>query len=119
MRFIARFIAALFAVTLATAAYAADPTGSYRVQGTNPGNGSAYGGTVTVEKTGDTYRVVWVVGSTRYVGTGIGNKDFIAVSYRAGNDSGLALYGSDGGNWQGVWTYSGGKQIGTERWLRQ
>ena len=41
-----------------------------------------------VEKTGQTYRVIWVVAGTRYVGTGIGNKDFIAVSYKAGNDTG-------------------------------
>jgi hypothetical protein len=72
-----------------------------------------------VRKTGETYSVVWVVGSTRYVGTGIGSKDFIAVSYRSGNDTGLALYGSDGSNWNGIWTYAGGKQVGTERWLRQ
>ncbi|MBV9347819.1 MAG: hypothetical protein JOZ70_02735 [Pseudolabrys sp.] len=106
-------------VALTTLAHAADPTGSYAVEGTNPGGGSAYRGSVTVERTGDTYRVVWVVGSTRYVGTGIGNKDFIAVSYRSGNDTGLALYGAEGGNWIGLWTYAGGRQVGAERWLRQ
>lgn len=116
-----RFIAALVAVTLlaVTAALAADPSGRYTVEGTNPGNGSAYSGGVTVEKTGETYRVVWVVGDTRYVGTGIGDHNFIAVSYRSGNSSGLALYRAEGGDWQGVWTYSGGKQIGAERWLRR
>jgi hypothetical protein len=116
-----RFIAAFAAIMLLaiTTAFAADPTGRYSVQGTNPGNGSAYSGTVTVEKTGETYRVVWVVGGTRYVGTGIGDRNFIAVSYRSGDSSGLALYGANGGNWDGVWTYSGGKQIGTERWMRE
>ena len=44
---------------------------------------------MTVRKTGETYSVVWVVGGTRYIGTGIGNKDFIAVSYRSGNNTGL------------------------------
>jgi len=86
----------------AVAAFAADPVG-----------------TVTVSKTGETYRVVWVVGSTRYIGTGIGNKDFIAVSYRSGNDTGLALYGADGGNWAGVWTYAGGQNVGAEFWKRR
>ncbi len=103
----------------ATAAFAADPVDDYAVEGTNPGGGSQYRGTVSISKTGETYRVVWVVGGTRYIGTGIGNKDFIAVSYRSGNDTGLALYGADGGNWTGVWTYAGGRQVGTETWRRQ
>lgn len=103
----------------AAAAFAADPVGSYSIQGTNPDGTGKYSGTVSVAKTGETYRVVWVVGSTRYVGTGIGNKDFIAVSYKSGNDSGLALYGANGGNWAGVWAYSGAREIGTEIWKRE
>lgn len=116
-----RFLCAtMTALCLSTAgAFAADPTGIYSVEGSNPGGGSAYRGTVTVTRTGETYRVVWVVGATRYVGTGIGNKDFIAVSYRSGTDTGLALYGADGGNWAGVWTYSGGRDVGAEFWKRQ
>jgi hypothetical protein len=70
-------------------------------------------------KTGDTYRVTWIVGGTRYVGTGIGDKNFIAVSYRSGNNTGLALYGADDDGWQGVWTYADGRQIGTETWKRE
>ncbi len=103
----------------AATAFAADPTGEYSVAGSNPGSGSRYGGTVTVEKTGQTYRVVWVVGGQRYVGTGIGDKDFLAVSYRSGNETGLALYGAKGDNWSGVWTYANGRQIGTEVWTRE
>jgi hypothetical protein len=100
-------------------AFAADPVGSYSVEGTNPTGGGSYSGTVEVEKTGDTYRVTWVVGGTRYIGTGIGDKNFIAVSYRSGDDTGLALYGADGGNWHGIWTYAGGRRIGTEIWNRE
>ncbi len=85
----------------AATAFAADPVGSYSVAGSNSGGGSKCSGTVTVEKTGQTYRVVWIVGGTRYVGTGIGDKDFLAISYEAGSDTGLALYGSDGGNLAG------------------
>src|SRR5664280_1264646 len=57
----------LFAVSAAAllwsaaSAFAADPVGSYSVQGSNPGNRGNYSGTVTVEKTGETYRVIWVV----------------------------------------------------------
>ncbi len=63
-------IVALLGTT--TIAFAADPVGGYSLAGTNPGNKSQYHGRVTVERTGKTYRVVWVVGGTRYVGTGIG-----------------------------------------------
>ena len=83
MRAISAIIAAA-ALTWSATAFAADPVGTYDVQGSNPGGGSSYRGTVTVEKTGETYRVVWVVGGTRYVGTGIGNREFLAVSYRSG-----------------------------------
>jgi hypothetical protein len=117
MRHLFAVIAAAFLLSAATAF--ADPVGSYSVVGNNPGGSSEYRGTVTVEKTGQTYRVVWVVAGTRYIGTGIGNKDFIAVSYKAGNDTGLALYGAEGEDWQGVWTFSGGRQIGTEVWKRE
>ena len=117
-RLIASLIAAL-ALFVAAPAVAGSLVGDYTIEGSNPGNKGHYTGTVTVRKTGETYSVVWVVGGTRYVGTGIGNKDFIAVSYRSGNDTGLALYREDGNNWDGIWTYAGGKQIGLERWLRQ
>ena len=112
-------VAAAAAVLWSAAAYAADPVGSYDVEGTNPGGKGSYTGTVTVERTGETYRVIWLVGGTRYVGTGIGNREFIAVSYRSGNDTGLAMYGADGGNWKGVWTYAGGRDVGTEVWKRE
>jgi hypothetical protein len=114
-----RCLLALAAALLLSSAALADPIGRYDVQGSNPGSGSTYSGTVTVERTGETYRVVWVVGDTRYVGTGIGNKDFIAVSYRAGRDTGLALYGQSTSGWVGVWTYADGRQIGTEQWQRR
>ncbi len=103
----------------AATAFAADPVGSYSVEGANPGGKGNYTGTVTVQKTGETYRVIWVVGGTRYVGTGLGNKDFLAVSYKSGSETGLALYGADGGNWTGIWTYAGGKQVGPEIWKRE
>jgi len=99
------------------AAFAADPVGSYEVQGNNP-DGSKYSGTVTVTQTGQTYRVVWKIGSTRYTGTAIGDKNFLAVSYQSANQTGLALYGADGDNWKGIWTYSGGTSMGAELWER-
>lgn len=107
------------AALLLTTQALADPVGEYEVQGTNPGNGSAYSGMVTVERTGDTYRVIWDIGGTVYRGTALGDHRFIAISYRSGGDSGLALYGATGSDWEGVWTYAGGRQVGTERWRRR
>jgi hypothetical protein len=113
------FVVSLALLWSAVAAYAADPTGKYTIEGTNPGGKGTYSGSVSVTKTGETYRVVWVVGGTRYIGTGIGDKNFLAVSYKSGNDTGLALYGADGGNWTGVWAYSGAQQLGAEAWKRE
>ncbi|MGI8527253.1 MAG: hypothetical protein ACR2K5_13970 [Pseudolabrys sp.] len=107
--------ALLFGITAALG----DPVGRYNIEGANPGSGGQYRGTVTVEKTGDTYRVTWIVGGARYVGTGIGDRNFIAVSYKSGSNTGLALYGAQNDNWTGVWTYAGGTQMGTEHWTRQ
>jgi hypothetical protein len=96
----------------------ADAVGSYSISGSNPGNESRrYSGTVSVERTGKTFKVVWTVGGTRFVGTGIGDDKFLAVTYRSGNDMGLALYGHEGnGVWVGIWTYADGTEIGKERW---
>jgi hypothetical protein len=113
------FSAAVAALLLCVVAAFADPVGKYEVAGTNPGGKGEYTGTVTVEKTGDTYRVVWVIGGQRYTGTGIGDANFIAVTYRSGDNTGLALYAQDGDGWKGVWTYAGGRTMGTEVWERQ
>ena len=51
-----------------------------------------------------------MIGSDTYTGTGIGSDDFLAVSYRSGNETGLALYGrKPNGSWHGIWTYAGGR----------
>ena len=113
---IAKLVSITAAVFLFAGAAIADPVGRYTVRGTNP-NGTAYSGTVRVTKTGDTYRVVWDVGNQTYTGTGIGNDDFIAVSYRAGNETGIALYGrKSNGVWEGVWAYASSRDVGTDRW---
>ena len=113
-----KFVAATAAVVFSTIVALADPVGSYRVTGNNPGGGSGYSGSVNVQRTGDTFRVTWDIGNQTFVGTGIGSRDFLAVSYRSGGQTGLALYAQQSdGSWQGVWTYADGRQIGAERWL--
>jgi hypothetical protein len=114
---IAKLIAAAAAVVMLGTSAFADAVGKYSIRGTNPGDGRPYSGEVTVARTGDTFRVVWLIGSDTYTGTGIGSDDFLAVSYRSGNETGLALYGrKSDGKWHGIWTYAGGRQIGTDVW---
>ncbi len=115
-----RILAMVLAASIfASSVWAADPVGRYVVHGTNPGGGGEYSGTATVEKTGDTYKVVWKVGGQTYIGTGVGDHGFMAISYKSGNDTGLALYGEDGDGWKGVWTYQKGTTLGGEVWARQ
>ena len=114
---LARIATTAAALAISTVLAIANPVGSYSVSGTNPSGGSGYSGRVMVERTGDTYRVTWNIGGQTYVGTGIGSRDFLAVSYRSGSESGLALYAQQSdGSWQGVWTYANARTIGSERW---
>jgi hypothetical protein len=117
LRTLAALVAAL--VLSSTLALAGDPVGRYSVVGTNPGNKARYSGTVRVERTGETFRVTWDIGSQTFVGTGIGSEKGLAVTYRSGSQTGLAIYGANGNNWEGVWTYTGGQDIGGEAWTRQ
>jgi hypothetical protein len=41
------------------------------------------------------------------------------VSYRSGNLTGLAIYGAKGNDWDGVWAFAGGEDLGGEVWTRQ
>jgi hypothetical protein len=101
-------------------AFAGDPVGRYTLIGSNPGSSNdRYAGTVTVERTGETFRVTWDIGSQTFIGTGIGSDKGFAVSYRSGSQTGLAIYGAKGDNWEGVWTYTGSQNIGGEVWTRQ
>jgi len=112
-------MAALAVSLSAVAAFAGDPVGTYSVSGSNPGGGGAYTGTATVEKTGGIYKVTWDVAGTHSEGTGLGDSRFLGVSYRTGNNNGLALYSPEGNDWVGVWTYAGGTEVGKEKWTRR
>ena len=92
----------------------ADPSGSYTVDGKSP-DGSTYKGTATISKTGDTYKVVWSIGSDKFIGTGVGDDSFLAVGYKSGSDTGIAIYSREDKDWKGIWTYQGGTALGSER----
>jgi hypothetical protein len=76
-------IGTVLTLVLTVASSLADPAGTYRVSGTNPGNGSTYSGTVTVKRNGDTFLLAWTIAGSRQIGVGIGRDDFLAVSYRS------------------------------------
>lgn len=110
----------------------AGPEGTYIVEGTDPGNGGKYTGTVTVDRSGQTYSVAWNIGGTEYLGTGLGAANVkgtptmgpasvhdtaIAISYVTKGSFGLTFYvEQSNGQWKGIWTYGGSQQIGTETW---
>ncbi len=110
----------------------AGPEGTYNVEGTNPGGEGGYRGIVRVTQYGQTYSVVWEVGGTKYLGTGLGAANVkgtptmgpasdqdtaIAISYITKGSFGLTFYvEQDNGQWKGIWTYGGSNQIGTETW---
>jgi hypothetical protein len=115
-----KWIGAIAAIAFSTTlAFAGDPVGHYKVDGTGPSGGNAYSGEVSVEKTGDTYKVVWTIGQQEFIGTGVGNDEFMTVAYKSGDNTGIALYGQDGTGWKGIWTYAGGTTLGTEKWTRE
>ena len=53
--------------------------------------------------------MTWDIGSQTFVGTGIGSEKGLAVTYRSGSQTGLAIYGANGDNWEGVWTLPAAK----------
>ena len=63
--------------------------------------------------------MTWDVAGTHFEGTALGDSRFLGVSYRAGGNTGLALYSPEGDDWVGVWTYAGGTELGKEKWTRR
>jgi hypothetical protein len=97
------------------------PQGSYTVSGTGPSGGAPYTGVVAVQRVGDVFSVTWTVAGVTSTGTGIFKNGHLAISYSSPNAAGgVALYSAkvDGG-WEGIWTYVGSQQTGTEDWTPQ
>lgn len=117
-RIASRIGGSLVALALLGGSALADPVGTYRVEGKGP-DGGTYRGTATIDATGETYRVVWLIGKDKFVGTAVGNDDFFAVSYKSGSNTGVAVYGKDGADWVGIWTYAGGTAVGGEKLIRR
>lgn len=107
------------ALTISVAAQAVD--GVYRVEGHGPESGQVYKGEAQVKKTGDTYTVVWRIGESGHVGTGILTADVLSVFFQPLDRRGAPGVASfrviDGKIAEGTWTVLGGKVVGVERWV--
>jgi hypothetical protein len=115
-------VVALLGLLLSVSLGFADPAGTYDIEGSNPGGGGTYRGTVEVTQTGETYRITWTIGSQIYTGTAIGNDDVLSIVYASADSAqtGLGVYSREqGGDWAGVWTPTDGTTLGKERWHRQ
>ena len=95
--------------------------GFYRVEGTGPESDQAYKGEAQVKKTGDTYTVVWRIGESGHVGTGILTSDVLSIFFQPLDRRGAPGVASfrviEGKIAAGTWTVLGGKVVGTERWV--
>ncbi|NEQ28759.1 MAG: tetratricopeptide repeat protein, partial [Microcoleus sp. SIO2G3] len=65
--------------------------GDYQVTGKNPDGVGEYNGVLNIRKTGDTYDVIWNVG-TSYRGVGIRSGDWLVVSWGEHGQFGVADY---------------------------
>lgn len=110
----------LTALLTISKALAADISGKYSLDGSNPGTAGEYTGTALVQKKGDAYIVGWKIGDQELAGTGILDGNSFAVVYIARNNKsapGLVLYTVlPNGTLTGKFTSLGGNALGTETW---
>jgi hypothetical protein len=103
---------------LSTTAHAIE--GIYRVEGHAPRSSDVYKGEAQIKKTGDTYTVVWRIGSSGHIGTGILMDNVLSVFFQPldrGAAAGVACFRIiDDKIAQGTWTMLGGKEVGEENW---
>ena len=112
---------ALFGVALTFSAAAEGIDGVYRVEGHSPGSTDTYRGQAQIKKTGDTYTVVWRIGESGHVGTGILTGNVLSIFFqpldrRAAPGIASFLIEDDRVT-QGTWTVLGGNSVGVERWI--
>ena len=107
-------ILALALATLAsTSVFAADLSGNYIVEGSNPGGAGGYKGTLTIAKAGDAYALTWNAGGTSK-GVGVVIGDSLAVAVGAG--CAVAGYQTRAeGGLDGAWTGPNGGTVASEQ----
>jgi hypothetical protein len=108
-------------VALTAGAAAEGIDGVYRVEGHSPGSNEVYKGQAQIKKTGDTYTVVWRIGESGHVGTGILRGNVLSIFFqpldrRAAPGIASFLIADDKVT-EGTWTVLGGNSVGVERWV--
>lgn len=120
-----RLLLAAFAAVLSVLprdGCADDPiAGVYDVQGTGIGGGR-YEGAAKIVTNGETYEILWKIGSTGYRGLGVATRNGLAFAFSGEGFTGtnVVLYERAGpGAWCGVWTANQPGQVGKEALIRQ
>lgn len=113
-------IALALAAMAATSCPATAIEGRYKIEGRNPGQSQVYRGEAAVKKLGDTYSIVWQIGSARQIGTGILTGSVLSVVFQAAGapgSGGVASFQVRGDKvTSGQWAVTGGQTVGTEQW---
>jgi hypothetical protein len=115
------FLSVLVGAVLTVSAAAEGIDGLYRVEGHSPGSSEISKGQVQIKKTGDTYTVVWRIGESGHVGTGILRGNVLSIFFqpldrRAAPGIASFLVNDDKVT-EGSWTVLGGNAVGMERWV--
>lgn len=92
-----------------------DLSGRYQIAlGVNPGGRSNYTGYADLERTGDTFKIVWQTPMQTFVGTGIKMGDVLAVAYAYTKFPAIAAYCANGKQLEGMWWVGSEGQPGRE-----
>jgi hypothetical protein len=92
--------------------------GKYRSQGQNP-DGTAYEGTLDLQKKGEIYSIQWQAGDSQFSGTGLKEDSILAVSYFQKNKARTAIYRIRPGKLEGRWMTHGDSLFGREVCTKQ
>jgi len=106
-------------LAVAAAAPAAAIEGYYTVEGQNPGQPGVYKGEAQIKQTGRTYTIVWRIGETQQIGTGILMDNVLSIVFTPVGPArpGVAVYHVSGDKVAtGVWTSLGSQIVAEEVW---
>lgn len=112
---VGRWIAALLLCVAGDGAFAADPTGGYRVERIAP-DGAVLAGAAQVAPSGRGFALEWALdGERRYQGLGLEIDGVLGAVFWPQEEKfeglGIVVYRIDGGRLQGVWMPTGGSRL--------
>lgn len=93
--------------------------GYYTVEGQNPGQPGVYKGEAQIKQTGRTYTIVWRIGQTQQIGTGILMDNVLSIVFTPVGPArpGVAVYHVSGDKVaSGIWTSLGSQIVAEEIW---